>query len=969
MNISKKRILACFLGIALIITEVTGSNFYNFAEAAETVLDNDFVLDEEGCLINYKGSDDVVIIPDGVKSISSKVFSEQDRFKKIIMPDSITDLSVRVFENCTGLEEVVLSNNLTVIPTEAFQFCTSLKKVNIPSSVKIIGTSAFCCCYSLEQIDIPDSVTEIYAAAFFRCETIKKAVIPDSVTKLGSQVFARCNSLVEAVFPNSIDTIPWITFSECPNLEKVTIGDGITTIGNGAFSYCDNLKSIKIPDSVTTIDNSAFYNCWQLEDINIPKNIANIGKNAFGVTGIKDISIPGTVGKIPDDLFWQCEKLESIDFAEGLKEIGDNVFVNCKELKAIALPDSLESIGKGLYTVYIHPLCVIYCHENTFAHKYAEDKGFEIKLVEGDVSKAMREDLAFPTVTPSKKPAASTAPMITPMPTPGSGLTEKPENPDKGYESSSGINVKYHTQEEICNYVKNSKVSINDALKFDEEPITESPYSLGKLSDETLQSALKMLNQVRYIAGISDNVELSEQYNTLCQAGALANYANNTLSHYPVKPDGMSDTMYSLANEGAGASNIAWASWPGCSLNGTIVNSWMEDGDASNISRLGHRRWIINPEMGKTGFGAVSGKNGTYSSVYSFDTSNTPAEEYGVAWPAQNMPVEYFGKNFPWSVSMGYKVDENDVKVTLTRKNDGKTWNFSNDYSDGPFYVNNDYYGQTGCIIFRPEEGITYNVHDVFKVEITGLSNNVSYTVNFFNLNSSADTITPIPIPTPIPTQVPVKTPEASITPAAIPSPSARPLPSLAPVHTPEASIIPSVAPAPEVTSVPSFEPVQTPEGKDNIADNVKNGTKTIDKTSKAMYKVTGTGKNKTVGYIKSTKQNSGSIIIPDSVKINGVIYKVTSIRKNAFKNNNKIKSVKIGKNIISIGTKAFSGCKKLRNIIVSTNKLTATDIGKNAFSKGYPEPHVKANKSKCKFYKKIFQARGMSKKCKFSPL
>ena len=748
------------------------------------------------------------------------------------------------------------------------------------------------------------------------------------------------------------------------------VPEGVTKIKDFAFQQNKNLEEIILPHSLKIIETGAFRHT-ELKHLSIPNNVIlsddEFQRSIDLSNSTISIAISGGVKRIGDFTFYRHQQLKKIGLSEGLKEIGDNVFVNCKELKAIALPDSLESIGKGLYTVYIHPLCVIYCHENTFAHKYAEDKGFEIKLVEGDVSKAMREDLAFPTVTPSKKPAASTAPMITPMPTPGSGLTEKPENPDKGYESSSGINVKYHTQEEICNYVKNSKVSINDALKFDEEPITESPYSLGKLSDETLQSALKMLNQVRYIAGISDNVELSEQYNTLCQAGALANYANNTLSHYPVKPDGMSDTMYSLANEGAGASNIAWASWPGCSLNGTIVNSWMEDGDASNISRLGHRRWIINPEMGKTGFGAVSGKNGTYSSVYSFDTSNTPAEEYGVAWPAQNMPVEYFGKNFPWSVSMGYKVDENDVKVTLTRKNDGKTWNFSNDYSDGPFYVNNDYYGQTGCIIFRPEEGITYNVHDVFKVEITGLSNNVSYTVNFFNLNSSADTITPIPIPTPIPTQVPVKTPEASITPAAIPSPSARPLPSLAPVHTPEASIIPSVAPAPEVTSVPSFEPVQTPEGKDNIADNVKNGTKTIDKTSKAMYKVTGTGKNKTVGYIKSTKQNSGSIIIPDSVKINGVIYKVTSIRKNAFKNNNKIKSVKIGKNIISIGTKAFSGCKKLRNIIVSTNKLAATDIGKNAFSKGYPEPHVKANKSKCKFYKKIFQAREMSKKCKIT--
>ena len=100
-----------------------------------------------------------------------------------------------------------------------------------------------------------------------------------------------------------------------------------------------------------------------------------------------------------------------------------------------------------------------------------------------------------------------------------------------------------------------------------------------------------------------------------------------------------------------------------------------------------------------------------------------------------------------------------------------------------------------------------------------------------------------------------------------------------------------------------------------------------------------------------------------------GSVYKVTSVGKNAFKNNKKLKSVQIGKNITSIGAKAFYGCKKLRTIIVKTNKLKATNIGKNAFGNGFSSPQVKAAKNKLKLYKKIFQARGMSKKCKFKKL
>lgn len=142
--------------------------------------------------------------------------------------------------------------------------------------------------------------------------------------------------------------------------------------------------------------------------------------------------------------------------------------------------------------------------------------------------------------------------------------------------------------------------------------------------------------------------------------------------------DVMSDAMYDLAVIGASSSDIAWASWADRSLNSTLVSGWMNDGDSSNIDRVGHRRWILNPAMGKTGFGSVSGQNGTYSAVYAFDDSNSNGQEYGVMWPAQNMPVEYFGTSYPWSISMGYAVNESDIQVTLTRESDGKNWIFTN---------------------------------------------------------------------------------------------------------------------------------------------------------------------------------------------------------------------------------------------------------------------------------------------------
>jgi len=114
-------------------------------------------------------------------------------------------------------------------------------------------------------------------------------------------------------------------------------------------------------------------------------------------------------------------------------------------------------------------------------------------------------------------------------------------------------------------------------------------------------------------------------------------------------------------------------------------------------------------------------------------------------WPAQNTPVEYFGTNYPWSVSTGKK-ETGKVEVTLTNTKTKKEYKFSADNtSDGYFNVENSNYGVEGAIIWRPDN-ITYSPGDQYNVSITGLSDNktISYTVNFFQLyESESMTISP----------------------------------------------------------------------------------------------------------------------------------------------------------------------------------------------------------------------------------
>ena len=292
--------------------------------------------------------------------------------------------------------------------------------------------------------------------------------------------------------------------------------------------------------------------------------------------------------------------------------------------------------------------------------------------------------------------------------------------------AASGLGVESHTQEEIIKHIKDSGALITDDTVYKTNYSAEQPYSAGVLDESTLNSGIAMLNNIRYIAGLNYDVTLDDGFNEECQAGALINKINGSISHYPQQPSDMSDEMYQLAYKGCNESNIAWGF---STLNKCIVFGWMSDEDEGNISSVGHRAWCLNPTMGKTGFGVVD----NYYNMHSFDGSHTSSVK-NISWPAQNMPVEYFEKNMPWSIFTGSSETASDVKVTLTRQSDGKVWNFSQDSADGYFNCTN--YIQSGTIVFRPGDITGYNDGDVFTVSVTGVKTPLSYTVSFFSLGS-----------------------------------------------------------------------------------------------------------------------------------------------------------------------------------------------------------------------------------------
>ncbi|MGN0367709.1 MAG: leucine-rich repeat protein [Wujia sp.] len=162
------------------------------------------------------------------------------------------------------------------------------------------------------------------------------------------------------------------------------------------------------------------------------------------------------------------------------------------------------------------------------------------------------------------------------------------------------------------------------------------------------------------------------------------------------------------------------------------------------------------------------------------------------------------------------------------------------------------------------------------------------------------------------------------------------PVPGVSP--TPEPSSVSGVSPTPGTSPIPGVTPAPTP-GTGVVPEDkpvtVKTGITLEDTKSKSKVKVTNPGKvvngkvqGAQVSYLKP-KKSAAKVTIPNTVTIQGVTYKVTTISSNAFINDKKVTQVIIPSNVTTISNGAFKGCSNLSKVTLGSN---VTTIGDRAF-------------------------------------
>lgn len=101
--------------------------------------------------VEYPGSNNILIIPENIKSIGMKAFYSCSGLKKAMI-NSSGKIGMRCFSSCEDLEEVTINTGIRFIGDVAFEGCTSLKSVILSPSITYIGEDAFHGCNSLNVI-------------------------------------------------------------------------------------------------------------------------------------------------------------------------------------------------------------------------------------------------------------------------------------------------------------------------------------------------------------------------------------------------------------------------------------------------------------------------------------------------------------------------------------------------------------------------------------------------------------------------------------------------------------------------------------------------------------------------------------------------------------------------------------------------------------------------------------------------
>ena len=313
-----------------------------------------------------------------------------------ILPLTLTTLGDRAFYNCSSLDEITLPVNLLTVAAEAFAYCTSLTNIYYDTNclTDTLEENCFAYCTALTSVTLPKNLSARSASSgaiknpFLGCSSLT------SFNVLSGSVLTAVDGVVYIpyggnrkiyLYPTGktgefeVDTnvvaiddyaffgshVESVTFLANPILEGkeeiyfVEIGsyafaessltsailtNRIKSVGDYAFAG-SNLASLYVDGTIITYSDTAYTIQNGYAD-----NLLSIGERAFSNTKITSLSLPARVQSLDVGAFAECYSLSTLELEDtdraGLTlTIGNYAFFNDVSLRNLSFPVQITEIG------------------------------------------------------------------------------------------------------------------------------------------------------------------------------------------------------------------------------------------------------------------------------------------------------------------------------------------------------------------------------------------------------------------------------------------------------------------------------------------------------------------------------------------------------------------------------------------------------------------------------------------------
>lgn len=928
--------------IALGDNAFKGKKLLEYVEIANTVTyigSQCFESDKE--LANVK-------LSSNIKRMESGAFGNCTSLTEITIPKSLEEAGREYgfgmydygpFCGCTNLKTVKLEKGLTQIAGNLFMRCYGLENIDIPDTVTTIGENAFKLCTSLENVKMYNSIDEINGRAFAGCTSLKSVSLPDSITGMGTEIFSGCTSLSSVKLPNKRVNIMSSTFEGCTSLTEITLPDTVTTIQDHAFKNCTALKTINWSKSITDIQSYAFENCDALTKLAIPNTVTNIGEGAFyECGGLSAIAVPNSVKTLGSRAFENCDDLAKVSISDSVTSMGEKAFYDCDALTDVKLGTGITQIPTSCFEhcdvlpSVVLPYRISKVGDNAFKNCVALTE-ITIPRATTSISTSAFSYPAKMTVYGISGTYAETFANQQGMKFVNKAVKATNVVLDKT-ELTLNRGMKYSLTMTVTPATFTDKVSWK-STNVDVAAIAEDGTVTAKGAGQaTIKvtvgdvSATCKVNVVQPVTSIYLNktaLEMTALDTYQLQASVYPSEANNKEVSWESSDEKVAtvDENGLVQAKEKGTAVITAKAKDGSEVSRsckvTVKNTAYVVTDISKLESTHNYEnncsdfWVYT----KTGASAL---NITFNSktaleedfdyLYVFDKENKQVGKY--------TGTQLAGKTIT--------VSGDTVKIQLVSDDAGNAWGFKVD-----------------VITEKVEEECKHT--DTTKREVRnakaatctldGYSGDI-YCTNCGNLIEAGS----------VTKAVGHQWDNGVITKAATAT------------QTGIKTYTCTVCKITRTEVIKALGNNTKPIGNSN-KPKLKTGEKITDKSTGAVYKVT--GKN-TVEYVKATSKKA-SRTIPSTVKLKGIKCQVTSIATKAFKGDPKIKAVVIPATVRKIGKEAFAKCKNLKKITIKTTYLSSKKVGANAFKGIHAKATIKVPKKQKKAYQKLLKARGVGKK------